>query len=69
MSTIMSCDGWIRCIGYLFFQWVLGLQQDWSRALDLWIRATELGFTESHYNLGMFYYYNHKEVVENWLMI
>jgi hypothetical protein len=51
-----------------YYNGVLGLQQDQSRVLDLWIRAAALGFTKSHYNLGMFYYYDNKEAVENWLM-
>lgn len=36
---------------YYYYNGVLGLQQDQSKALDLWIRAAELGFRKSHNNL------------------
>ena len=33
----------------------LGLPQDWEKALELWHRAGELGYTRSYYNIGNTY--------------
>ena len=34
---------------------IMGMQQDWSKARELWLRAGELGCHEGYYNLGVAY--------------
>jgi TPR repeat protein len=69
MRRINSNDAaTMDALGTCYDRGGLGLQQDESRAVDLRIRAAELGCTSSHYNLGMFYFYEHKKAIENWLL-
>jgi TPR repeat protein len=35
---------------------LLGLQQDQERAMELWKRAADLGYSHAHYNLGIEYH-------------
>ena len=52
MRQVNSNDaGAMDALGTCYYNGVLGLQQDQSKALDLWIRAAELGFRKSHNNL------------------
>jgi len=39
-----------------YYHGLYGLQQDRTRAIDLYARAAELGFNKAHYHLGMLYH-------------
>jgi hypothetical protein len=54
--------GAIDLLGTCYYNGLLGFQQDETKAIELWMRAAELGFSKSHnYLLGMHYYHG-----ENW---
>ena len=42
-------------LGYHYARGVMGMQQDWLKANELWLRAGELGHSEAYYNLGISY--------------
>ena len=42
-------------LGCQYHQGGMGLTQDFSKAIELWNRATELGSVNAHYNLGLVY--------------
>jgi SEL1 protein len=69
MRQVNSNDaGGMNALGTFYYNGVLGLQQDQSKALVLWIRAVELGFSKSHNNLGMHYYYDETKAIEQCLL-
>ena len=43
-------------LGCSYAKGYLGLQQDWNKALELWTRAAELGWSTAHYTIGGAYY-------------
>jgi TPR repeat protein len=47
----------IDLLGTCYYNGLLGFQQDETKAIELWMRAIELGFSESHNYLGLHYYH------------
>jgi len=43
-------------LGSHYYHGKLGLQQDRARAIELWTRAAELGSSQAHYELGVYYH-------------
>ena len=44
--------GAILALGNSYYIGLIGLQQDQERAMELWKRAADLGYSHAHYNLG-----------------
>ena len=44
-------------LGVLYSEGIHGFPQDWDKALELWHRAAELGYTASYFILGNAYFY------------
>jgi len=59
MKRVDSIDtGAIDLMGSTcYYNGLLGFQQDETKAIELWMRAAELGFSKSHNYLGMHYYH------------
>jgi len=49
----------IQHLGDHYYDGLLGLGKDLSRAIELWTEAVELGSAEAHYRLGSVYYNGH----------
>jgi len=63
MKQVDSNDtGAMHSMGNCYYSGLLGLQQDETKAIELWIRAAEFGCSKVHNDLGMHYYYHG----ENW---
>ena len=43
-------------LGYYYAEGLRGFPQDYTKALELWHRAGELGNTDAYYNIGSTYY-------------
>ena len=62
MKRVDSNDtGAMHLMGKCYYSGLLGLQQDETKAIELWIRAAEFGCSKAHNDLGMYYYHG-----ENW---
>jgi len=62
MKRVDSNDtGAMRLLGNCYYSGLLGLQQDATKAIELWIRAAEFGCSKAHNDLGVHYYHG-----ENW---
>ena len=62
MKRVDSIDtGAIDLLGTCYYNGLLGIHQDETKAIELWMRAAELGYSESHNYLGMHYYHG-----KNW---
>jgi TPR repeat protein len=62
MRRVDSNDaGAMDALGTCCYNGELGLQEYHTKAIELWIRAAELGFSKSHNSLGMHYYNETKE--------
>ena len=46
----------INGLGHMYYYGELGLAKDFSRAIELWTEAAELGSLDAHYRLGCRYY-------------
>ena len=58
MKRVDSIDtGAIDLLGTCYYNGLLGIHQDETKAIELWMRAAELGFSKSHNYLGMHYYH------------
>ena len=45
----------IHNLGGFYSEGMKGLSRDWNKALELWHRAGELGYFDSHFNIGNAY--------------
>jgi len=45
----------INCLGNHYYNGLLGLPQDRTKALELWKRSAELGHIQTLYNIGIYY--------------
>jgi TPR repeat protein len=56
MNRVEANDaGAIHALGNSYYNGLLGLQQDWTRAIELYARAAEFGSSEAHFHLGIHY--------------
>ena len=46
----------IKFLGDMYYHGSLGLTKDVPRAIELWMKAAELGSVDAHYELGLRYY-------------
>jgi TPR repeat protein len=56
MKRVEANDaGAMHVLGTYYCHGQLGLQHDRSNAIELWKQATELGYSQAHYHLGVIY--------------
>jgi TPR repeat protein len=57
MKRVEANDaGAMFAMGNSFLHGLLGLQQDYAKAIELYTRAADLGYSEAHYNLSKLYH-------------
>ena len=57
MKRMESNDaGAIYLLANLYYRGLNGIQQDWTKAMELFTKSAELGYSESHNRLGSIYY-------------
>jgi TPR repeat protein len=57
MKRVEANDAASICLlGYYYYQGRAGVQQDHAKAMELYVRAANLGYTKAHNNLGGIYH-------------
>ena len=63
MKRVEANDTGSMCLlAYLYFKGAMGEQQDRKKAMELYAKATDLGYSKAHILLGDIYYYFEGEI-------